>query len=43
MRKQPQLLKIITDAEVDRTHETSLAILEEAKDQIEETEALLTL
>jgi trimethylamine--corrinoid protein Co-methyltransferase len=29
MRKQPQLLKIITDAEVDRIHETSLAILEE--------------
>ena len=29
MRKQPQLLKIITDAEVDRIHGTSLAILEE--------------
>lgn len=29
MRKQPQLLKIITDAEVDRIHETSLTILEE--------------
>jgi len=29
MRKQVQLLKIITDAEVDRIHETSLAILEE--------------
>ena len=29
MRKQPQLLKIITDAEVERIHETSLAILEE--------------
>ena len=29
MRKQPQLLKIITDAEADRIHETSLAILEE--------------
>ncbi len=29
MRRQPQLLKIITDAEVDRIHETSLAILEE--------------
>ena len=29
MRKQPQLLKIITGTEVDRIHETSLAILEE--------------
>ena len=29
MRKQPQLLKIITDAEVEHIHETSLAILEE--------------
>ncbi len=29
MRKQPQLLKIIADAEVDRIHEASLAILEE--------------
>jgi len=29
VRKQPQLLKIIADAEVDRIHEASLAILEE--------------
>lgn len=29
MRKQPQLLKIITDAKVDRIHETSLTILGE--------------
>jgi trimethylamine--corrinoid protein Co-methyltransferase len=29
MRKQPKLLKIITDAEVDRIHKASLAILEE--------------
>jgi trimethylamine--corrinoid protein Co-methyltransferase len=29
MRKQPQLLEIITDVEVDRIHETSLAILDE--------------
>jgi trimethylamine--corrinoid protein Co-methyltransferase len=29
MRKQPQLLKIITDAEVDRIHEASLTILQE--------------
>jgi trimethylamine--corrinoid protein Co-methyltransferase len=29
VRKQPQLLKIITDAEVDRIHETSLSILED--------------
>ena len=29
MRKQAQLLKVITDVELDRIHETSLAILEE--------------
>ena len=29
MRKQPQLLKVITEAEVESIHDTSLTILED--------------
>jgi trimethylamine--corrinoid protein Co-methyltransferase len=40
MRKQAQLLKIVTDAEVDRLHDTSLAILEEIGVQIPNAQVL---
>jgi len=40
MRKQAQLLKVITDVELDRIHETSLAILEEIGVQIPNAQIL---